>query len=192
MKEYCFDICIAEKALNKPILPRKIEEYTYLMASLYHTDVSSDLRYQKIFRDFWAMKRFYDADFARDYFSIMEELKSSHKSVTFTEIFKRTIEINGKAQMSFSSKMLHSFNPEYPIWDSKVTEDHFGFRKPYPYERDKVKAYSARYNEYMVAFYKYLTTDNAKTLIQMFDTKFPGLNITDTKKLDFVLWQDRD
>ena len=33
--------------------------------------------------------------------------------------------------MSFSSKLLHTIKPEYPIWDSVVTKEHFGIRPPY-------------------------------------------------------------
>lgn len=178
--------------LNKPEVSKGIETYNTIMGRFNETDVTSDGEFQKVFRDFYQMRRFYNDDFARHYFSIMEQLKG-HSEVSFKMAFERIKHINGSAEMSFSSKMIHTFNPKFPIWDSVVTTDHFGIIAPSASKDWSIRepACVKRYELYMCAFYNYMKSDEGRMLIDCFDEQFPGADISDVKKIDFILWQDR-
>lgn len=67
----------------------------------------------------------------------------------------------GTLEVSFSSKLVHTLDPEQPIWDRNVTDRHFGYKIP-----------------------TYGTKDREK------NEAFPKTGFTDLKKVDFVLWQD--
>ena len=39
---------------------------------------------------------------------------------------------------------------------------------------------------------KYITADDAKQIINCFNKRYPGSNISDIKKIDLFIWQQRD
>ena len=113
-------------------------------------------------------------------------------------------------ELSYASKMLHTISPSlYPIWDSKLIPskqsgiyDHFanpiygGIRNKHDF-KDIDDAVS-EYIKYTHHFNKYLDSKGnenslgGKELISLFDKAFPNSGITDIKKIDFVLWLDRE
>ena len=86
--------------------------------------------------------------------------------------------------------MLHSINPKFPIWDSIVTKCHFKINVPY-YKANK-NLLCEKYLEYTSQFEEYKLSANGKMLIDLFNKRFPNINISDTKKIDFILWQARE
>ena len=48
-----------------------------------------------------------------------------------------------------------------------------------------------KYAQYCRCYDTYMQTAEAKTKIASFEKHFPGVEITDIKKLDFMLWQER-
>jgi len=177
--------------LAKPALKEGLKKYQYIMQAVQDTDVRTDAEFQKIFRDFYQMRRFYSDDFARQYFILMQQLKDAGPDMTFRMALERVKHIQGTYEMSFSSKLAHTINPLLPIWDNVVTKSHFGIRAPYAGAKDKEKACCRKYAEFEDAFYDYMATDEGMQIIHAFDEAFPDSGISDVKKIDFVLWQDR-
>lgn len=61
--------------------------------------------------------------------------------------------------MSFSSKLLHTVDPRYPIWDSVVTKDHFTCK-------NRERLCVERYGLYQNRFYEYMSSEEGIELIQ--------------------------
>ncbi len=181
---------VREILKNKEI-KKGIDAYIYLSKRLYETDVTKDTEFQKMFRNFYQMRRFYGDDFARRYFKILEDLKDMKKEMTFKMAFERIKHIKGSYEMSFSSKMANIINPAKPIWDSIVTTGHFKMRAPAAGVKEREKACIKRYDEYEQAFYKYLESEEGIMILTLFDKAYPGTDLCNVKKIDFVLWQDR-
>ena len=93
--------------------------------------------------------------------------------------------------MSFSSKLLHTIKPEYPIWDSVVTKEHFGIRPPYASCKNREQLCIERYDLYQDRFYDFMSSDEGAELIRIFDHQYPNNGISNVKKIDFIMWQDR-
>ena len=113
-------------------------------------------------------------------------------------------------ELSYASKMLHTISPSsYPIWDSKLIPskqsgkyDHFanpvygGIRNKHDFK--DVDAAVSEYIKYVNCFNKYLNSRGNENslggidLINLFDKAFPNSSITNIKKIDFILWLDRE
>lgn len=181
---------VAEKILEKPTLVQGLNKYKYIMSKVNTVDVSKDMEFQRMYRDFYAMsKRYYSDEFATDYFEIMEKFKEESE-VSFSKAFEKVRAIQDTFEVSFATKIVHTFNDSMPIWDRVVAVEHFGFRVP-SYKVKRVEKMEAKYEEYIKTFYEYLESEEGQMLIGMFDEKFPNSGISDVKKLDFIFWQDR-
>lgn len=183
------DLCKAEAIAKSMALNDAVKKYKSIMEVARKIDVSTDQYFKKDFCNFYQLKRFYSERFRSEYLGIMQELKND-RDLSFKKTFERVRQIENTCEMSFSSKMLHTLDPSYPIWDSIVTEKHFGMKKPNT-KKNIVEKFSERYEEYVDMFYKYMKTEEGKSLISVFDKSFPNSGITDVKKIDFILWQDR-
>lgn len=180
-----------EEILQIKELKKGVEIYIYLQKRLYETDVTKDEEFQKIFRNFYQLRRFYSDEFARRYFKILENMKDIGEEMTFEMALERVKHIQGTYEMSFSSKMANIINPAKPIWDSVVTTGHFHMRAPAASAKDREKACIRKYDEYEKAFYQYLQSEEGMMILTLFDNAFPDTDICNVKKIDFVLWQDR-
>ena len=92
----------------------------------------------------------------------------------------------GSIHASFSSKLLATVNPNMPIWDKFVLQN-LGLRTPYSYEKGRLQKTIQLYQK-ICDWYK---TDEAIKKLAVFNQQFPGTNITDVKKIDFILWATR-
>lgn len=178
-----------EQILTAPALKAGLEKYQYIMERFRKVDVSEDTEFQGVYRDFYQMRRFYSDEFARKYFRLMEQLKEMD-AVTFKMVFERVKHIQCTYEISFSSKMAHTFNPQMPIWDKIVATDHFGFRSPTG-SNDREQKMVGRFEEYSGKFRGYMKSREGQMVIGMFDKIFPDSGISDVKKIDFILWLDR-
>lgn len=168
-----------------------IEKYSFLMNKIRKVDVSKDEEFQRTFRNFYQMRRFYSEDFAWHYFHLMEQEKLLGENLSFKMVLERVLHIQGSYEISFSSKLLHTINPFMPIWDSIVTKNHFGICAPYVGTKDRMKAIVQRYAQYEDKFYDFMATKEGRQIIDIFNAEYPNCNISNVKKIDFVLWQDR-
>ena len=170
----------------KPRMRTGIERYQFIMEKVQRVDVSSDEGFQKTYENFYTLGR-YPKEFRRDYFAYMERCKGIKPS--FEETLSYFLKY-GTLEVSFSSKLVHTLDPEQPIWDRNVTDRHFGYKIPAYGTKDREKKILDRYKRYKRDFLKYVASDDGKTVIRAFDEAFPENGFTDLKKVDFVLWQD--
>lgn len=183
----CLDI---KTILEKKEIEKGLEQYLYIMEQFNHVNVAENIEFQKAYRKFYRLYRNYSDNFCKEYFTIMENLKYDKKSIRFDNILHSVSILKNRLEISYSSKMLHTLNPSYPIWDSIVTKKHFNIQNPPTNIEHRELCACNKYNIYVNQFYDYLKTDEAKAIIKYFDEKYPN-NISDVKKIDFILWQDR-
>lgn len=181
-----FDLGRLPTILAKPKMRIGIERYQFIMEKVRQVDVSSDEGFQKIYENFYTLSR-YPKEFRRVYFDYME--RSKGRSLQFEETLSYFLKY-GTFEVSFSSKLVHTLDPEQPIWDRNVTDKHFGYKIPAYGTKDREKKILDRYGRYKKDFLKYMTSDDGKAVIRAFDEAFPKTGFTDLKKVDFVLWLD--
>ena len=179
---------------RKETFKSAIETYMYqIQDELYNIDLSDVVKsegFRKAYAGYYGMAR-RGEDFCGEYFKIMERLKGEI-NLDFETVFDRVYEIAHTDEVSFSSKMLHTINPDLPIWDSIVAEDHFGMKVRY------YKAYLREFNKYKLSKKgQYVIGLFDKICDALFDKEPSEANkaktcITDTKKIHFVLLQCRE
>ena len=180
---------IVIQILEKPTLAQGLEKYKYIMNAVHTTNVSADMEFQNCYRDFYQLRRFYSDEFAKKYFNLMESFKVMPE-VSFQMVFEQVKNIQGTDEISFSSKLAHTLNPDIPVWDSVVTNKHFGIKAPAG-KKDREQKILKRYQLYCEKYFEYLKSEEGQMLVAMFDETFPDTGISDVKKIDFILWQDR-
>ena len=173
---------------NTQKLEKGMQKYIYLRRHLYETNVSLDLEFQKTFNGFFRMRQ-RSADFYRDFYSWLEQHKET--GVDFKETLTYFYEKHHRLEISFSSKLVALINPNKPIWDSVVTTGHFGIKAPYSYCKNRLEAAINKYEMYCKLYDEYMKTQSAELMIREFDRLYPNNNISDVKKVDFMLWISR-
>ena len=168
------------------IIRSGIEKYQMLRRSLFETDVAVDRDFQKAFNGFFRMGRRTEA-YYKDYYCYLQRHKTA--GISFADALTYLYEKHGRLEMSFVSKMTAIVDPTLPIWDSVVTKGHFGITVPYTSNR--LQKGIEKYRQYCQEYATYMQTEEAQAKIAEFDKLFPGTEITDVKKLDFILWQER-
>lgn len=125
------------------------------------------------------------------YYDYLEEIRY-RKDISYEEIFanlqkikkfnySRSNWINYVGQMIFASKMLHAINDDEIIVNYQVAKC-FGIRCPNDIE-------SFNYNNLKDILIDYMNnSEEANRIIKIFDYKYPNSNISNIKKIDFVLW----
>lgn len=178
--------------LNGKELKTGMLKYKAIMDMIHNTDVSQDKDFRKKYNGFYRMGR-RSSKYYRLYYSYMEEHKNDYE-LEIDEILTLIFNETKRCEISFCSKLLATINPNMPVWDQYVAKEHFGIHIP----TYKSKKYSSRlemvlekYNEYKKSYAEYMNSEEAKMIIRVFNQVYPDVDITDVKKVDLVLWQDR-
>ena len=161
-----------------------ITKYNKIMAQVYAIDVSADSEFQKFYNGFYRMRQ-RTADFYQTYYAFLEQNKGN-PDLTFEEILTYLYEKTGAVHASFSSKLLATVNPNMPIWDKFVLQN-LGLRTPYTYQKDRLQKTVQLYQQ-ICDWYE---SEQAKEKLREFNELFPNVDISDVKKIDFILWATR-
>lgn len=167
-----------------------LHKYKLIMDSLYKIDVAEDKEFQKTFNNFYKIRQ-RKQEFYKYYYKLLEEKKNAN--VTFQEIIFDLYKNLDEVHASFSSKLLATVNPSMPIWDVFVLKN-LGLRKPYVSYGNRIKEIEtiiSLYERICNWYEENLNSNESIKAIEMFDLKFPNCNITNIKKVDFILWQLR-
>ena len=161
-----------------------IEKYNWIMKRVHKTDVSSDAEFQRAFNGFYRMRQ-RPASYYASYYTYLEKNKNN-QDLSFEDVTTYLYQETGSIHAPFSSKLLATVNPDMPIWDKFVLQN-LGLRTPYSYEKDRLQKTIQLYQK-ICDWYQ---TDEAIKKLAVFNQQFPGTNITDVKKIDFILWATR-
>ena len=165
-----------------------IEKYQFLRQRLFETNVMIDREFQRAFNGFFRMGRRTEAYYA-DFYEYLQQHKIA--GISFAEALTYLYERHGRLEMSFASKMVAIVEPNCPIWDSVVTKGHFGIVAPNTNVKNRLEKGIEKYEQYCRCYNSYMQTQKAKEKVLEFEKLFPSIDITEVKKLDFMLWQER-
>ena len=118
--------------------------------------------------------------FFKEFDKLIKEYRRTKIVPLYEEVLTKLYSVNNHREVVFATKILHSFDNNLPIYDSVAGLKHFGIsRESFDFEN-----YKNEINSFM-------ETPLGQSIITRFDAAFPNSGISDTKKIDFVLWQDR-
>lgn len=159
--------------------------YDKIMSTYEKTDLSEDTSFQRMFNGFYRIRR--NEDWRKFYYEKFEKLKTEG-SLSFSLILGTLYHQTGRVECSFSSKMLATLQPDFPIWDSIVL-DRLHLRLRGINCETKFQNAIPLYEEIIQWYREFLPTQTAKSYITAFDNAFPQYkHFTPTKKIDFLLW----
>lgn len=177
---------IKEKDIYNAIIKAlKIQQYIDIQNMYGKIDVTKDKDFQRIYKGYYRLRR--DDAWCKVYFNV---LKESNKSTMLSEILNRLYDENKgdnkKVELSFATKLMHTINPNLPIYDSHVAN---------MLKLDKITGSGKEKIESAEKVYRQLQ-DRYKGLSHLadkFDKVLSNVNISKTKKIDTVLyWQVGD
>ena len=119
-------------------------------------------------------------------FSRIRKSNNSLSKKLYSQLNKKT----GNIEASFASKLVATIDPENPVVDKFVLEN-VGLQLPYTYASGRVEKIIEIYKQLQKRFKVFLETDNGEYLVARFKEEYPGVNITNIKMADLVLWQSR-
>ncbi|MDF2586403.1 MAG: hypothetical protein K0S41_244 [Anaerocolumna sp.] len=181
-----FKIRVIEEKLDSERMRREITTYQDIMNRFYNTDVSQDKEFQRKYNGFYKIRS--KTSFYEPYYKYMQDHKKN-KNISFIEALQYFYKESGRLEASFISKLLHTLNPALPIWDKYVLE-HLGIKASNSSVcmEERYRVSNNIYSSLTNWFENVLYSEDGKAVIEMFDTVFKNNGLTDTKKIDFVLW----
>lgn len=167
-----------------------IKEYDYIINNV---DKIESKKFQTTFNYFFKVRR--NKEWRRIYYELFQEVYQDSSKQTFeyilTEIYKRTKVIknnNGYIEASFASKMLHSVNPDKPIWDQYVLSyfDIVDVKKG-----DRIQECINNYKKIEEEYERLLNNEKVLELISRFRKIVTNYRLADMKIIDFMIWSNR-
>lgn len=165
-----------------------IYRYLEIMELFPLVDVSEHHDFQRKFNGFYRIKQ-RPAKWYEIYYSLMQQMKGQKPEFDF--VLDHINNSLKKCEPSFSSKLVATLDPTKPIWDRYVLE-YTSIPAPRYYSKKKIEESKAAYMCLNEWYEKYLSSDNGRIIVSIFNDNIRECEqITDTKKIDFVLWQTR-
>lgn len=180
------DFKIVEESINK--VEPGLLKYVQIMGRFYETDVSKDIEFQRLFNGFYRIRQ-RTPEFYKEYYQFLERNKNNY--VSFDLVLNHFYDRFHRLEPSFSSKMVATINPDFPVWDEYVLRN-LGLKKPIYGAKNRIGKMVSVYNDIVKWYVDFLQSNEARYIIKLFDSKYKNNNLTDTKKIDFILWQMRD
>ena len=167
---------------------RGIEKYAEIIKSFSLVNVTTDKDFQRNFNGFYRVRR--NSEWQKIFYNIMENGKT--EALTFEGVLQEIYNKTGRVEASFSSKLIHTLNHNMPIWDQFVLQN-LNLKMPICSGEKKLQKAICIYNKIIQWYEQALSTFEINQKILEFDEIFPQYSwFSQTKKLDFLLWQMRD
>ena len=155
-------------------------------AEIMHGDPSS-AGFQRMFNGYYRIRR--NEDWRKNYYALF--VKARSRKYSFDQIINELYTLTGNVEASFSSKMLATIDATKPIWDQYVLSN-LGLQLAGKSQEEKLENAIVLYHQIESWYERYLTTDEAKKNIDEFNLLLPEYSwISDTKKIDCLLWSKR-
>lgn len=175
---------------------KHVKNYAALRARLRDVDVTSDEKFQRDYRGFWALnvarldKKYLDA-----HFSYLDQHKASGRAPDVCDVAKYLLDFptgtNEKKtlQFSFASKLVHMIDPSRPVYDGLVRQFYFlpdcsGDKDRGRQIRELGKSYNFLQNEYS----RIMNNGLLDHAIGKFEEHFSTVTLTRAKIIDSLIW----
>ncbi len=168
-----------------------IQKYVEIMSAVKTPGFKLTDSFKKKFNGFYRIGIRSEKWYSNFYFLFGEFLKGENHNFSLCLNYLYTT--TGKIEPSFCSKLIHTFNPNLPIWDSFILRS-LGFNVPnLKNSNKKIDICVKIYNMICREFKTHLDDSGVKAAIEDFDKEFSDYKseISDVKKLDFILWSNR-
>jgi len=178
------------KCVNWKQLEIGLQKYVRIMASFEELNSGTlweNLKYtelRKRFNHFYRVRR--GEEFQQEFYNLL--LVNRDSDVSFEDVFTAIKMRTKRVEASFSSKLLATINPHKPIWDTEVLKK-LNMKAPYQADRNRESKIINCYLTIEDWYTNELHSARGKEMIRTFDKKMGRYNITDTKKIDLMLWQ---
>jgi hypothetical protein len=187
---------IDQKNINWTNIQSGVIKYTWIMefiekAKLNNIDITIEKEFRKKFNGFYRIRQKPEKFYNKYYILLNSNLKATSE---FIEVLEQLYTVEERLESSFSSKLLHTINPNLPIWDSIVMK-RLNLKTTF-YSKDieiKKENIVAQYQKLSTFFNDFILTKEGKELINLFDEKIviQDYDLTPLKKIDFIIWQTR-
>lgn len=182
---YKIDVNLAKEALLH--IESGLEKYLNIISQFNQVDVSKDMEFQKSFNGFYRIRQ-RQQKFYEEFYNFMELNKN--KDITFEETLKHLYLKINRVERSFSSKLVATINPNKPVWDQYVMKN-LNIKIPSYSSKDRLDKTIKAYNSLEKWYEEYLNSYDSNSVLNLFNEKYPDVEITDVKKIDLILWQMR-
>ena len=174
-----------EKRINKGI-----NKYKKIMEMINQKDPFDDEDFHKLFNVFYRIRQ-KSKKLCDDFYSVFKMCKYEHMD------FKKAREVlnekTGEIHPSFCSKIIATLDPNKPVWDKYVLQWMGIILKKHKSNNECIDYYSKIYQKIEGEYKKHLNDKNVREALDRFDTLVPeGKELTDIKKLDFILRSNRN
>ena len=105
---------------------------------------------------------------------------------TLHELYERT----GRIEVSFASKLVATLDPEKPVIDQFVLAN-FNLTPTYRTGSDREGKALKVYSQLCAMYETFITSPEGQLILTRFRDRYPKADVTDTKRIDLVLWQIR-
>ncbi len=168
-----------------------IKKYVEIMETINGPDFELTDAFKKKFNGFYRIGR-RNKNWYKAFYGLFEDFLSGN-NYNFGEVLIKLFKETGQIEPSFSSKLIHTFNPDLPIWDSIILKS-LGLQcSDLKNDTDRIEEDILIYNQICNEFVSHINDEGVVEAITKFDLKFVKYKdkISRTKKLDFILWSNR-
>lgn len=163
--------------------------YKTIMDTVLYTDVSKDLKFQRMFTYYYRIRR--PKSWLVRYFNLFESFKSENR-IGIRAILSALADGSDSVELSFASKMLATIDSKMPIWDRYVRINLGLPEVPPPHTPNRGEKAAELYDALATYMVEMLASEGVRRSLTRFDALFPQYaSISETKKLDTLLWGTR-
>ena len=143
--------------------------------------------FRRAFNGYYRIRR--NEEWRQHYYDLF--VKAKDERLSFEQIITELYQLTGNVESSFSSKMLATIDPLMPIWDQYVLQN-LGLELSGKTKKEKLQNAVCLYDQIEKWYFDYLKTTEARENIAEFNRLLPDYTwISDTKKIDCLLWSKR-
>lgn len=171
-----------------------VEKYLAIMDRVCRVNVSEDPEFKRLYNGFYKVRNRAHAWY-QSYYTLLESLKDEKTRTgvapTFAHVLDVLKERTARCEASFSSKLVATLDPDKPIWDVYVLAN-TSHKAPSSQNPHRFELAKAAYRSIEEWYKEFIPSDEGKLCIAIFNEKIADYRkISDTKKVDFILWQIR-
>ena len=183
-------------AVRSPGLRKGLGQYVEIQKTLLATgDVADAPSFQRSFGTFYRVRR--NPEWRRVFFVLMQQRRRNPPGLQ--EVLRYLAKTLNRCELSFSSKLAATLNPDLPLYDEKVRSvlqvaqlpDPNAWRPPTGTLEEKLLRAEELYRSLGHAVGMIKASRHFAKLISAFDEHHGETELTDTKKLDLVMWQSK-
>lgn len=171
-----------------------LKAYSTIMQFTKNRPFVATPEFRKTFNGYYKLRQ-RSAKWYDKYYSLFESQFCADCS--FEDLLREMHTVNSSLEVSFISKLIATVNPQMPIWDQYVVRN-IGLESEWlcssrlPKEKRIQKAVEI-YNKIVKWYSDFLNDETGKACIKLFDQLLPQYKdkLSDTKKIDCILWSKR-